>query len=64
MRAVTSLARLWGEQGWRGEARELLAPVYGSFTEGSDTADLKDAQGAARRVEADLTSEDSQNVPP
>ena len=43
MRAATSLARLWREQGRRGEARELLAPVYGSFTEGFDTSDLKDA---------------------
>jgi class 3 adenylate cyclase/predicted ATPase len=43
LRAATSLARLCGEQGRRGEARELLAPVYGSFTEGFDTADLKDA---------------------
>jgi class 3 adenylate cyclase/predicted ATPase len=44
LRAVTSLARLWGEQGRRGEARELLAPVYGWFTEGFDTADLKEAK--------------------
>jgi len=44
LRAATSLARLWREQGRRGEARELLAPVYGSFTEGFDTADLKDAK--------------------
>ena len=44
LRAVTSLARPWGEQGRRGEARELLAPVYGWFTEGFDTADLKDAK--------------------
>jgi predicted ATPase len=43
LRAATSLARLWGEQGRRGEARELLAPLYVSFTEGFDTADLKDA---------------------
>jgi predicted ATPase len=35
---------LWGEQGRRTEARELLAPVYGWFTEGFDTADLKDAK--------------------
>ena len=41
--AVTSLARLWQSQGKRQEARELLAPVYGWFTEGFDTADLKDA---------------------
>jgi predicted ATPase len=44
LRAATSLARLWGEQGRRGDARDLLAPVYGWFTEGFDTADLKDAK--------------------
>jgi predicted ATPase len=44
LRAATSLARLWGEQGRRDAARELLAPVYGWFTEGFDTADLKDAK--------------------
>jgi predicted ATPase len=44
LRAATSLARLWREQGRRGEARDLLAPLYGWFTEGFDTADLKDAK--------------------
>jgi class 3 adenylate cyclase/predicted ATPase len=44
LRAVTSLARLWGEQDRRAEARDLLAPVYGWFTEGFDTADLKEAK--------------------
>jgi predicted ATPase len=44
LRAATSLARLWGEQGRRAEAWDLLAPVYGWFTEGFDTADLKDAK--------------------
>jgi predicted ATPase len=44
LRAVTSLARLWGEQGRRTKAREFLAPVYGWFAEGFDTADLKDAK--------------------
>jgi predicted ATPase len=44
LRAATSLARLWGEQGRRAEARDLLAPVYGWFTEGFDTADLKNAK--------------------
>jgi class 3 adenylate cyclase/predicted ATPase len=44
LRAATSLARLWGEQGRRVEAQDLLAPVYGWFTEGFDTADLKDAK--------------------
>jgi len=43
LRAATSLARLWGEQGRRAEAHDLLAPVYGWFTEGFGTADLKDA---------------------
>jgi predicted ATPase len=43
LRAATSLARLWQSQGKRSEAYDLLAPVYGWFTEGFDTADLKDA---------------------
>ena len=43
LRAAISLARLWAEQDKRAEARNLLAPVYGWFTEGFDTADLKDA---------------------
>ena len=43
LRAATSLARLWREQGKRDEARDLLAPVYGWFTEGFDTLDLKEA---------------------
>jgi len=44
LRAAASLARLWAGQGRRAEARDLLAPVYGWFTEGFDTADLKDAR--------------------
>jgi predicted ATPase len=44
LRAATSLARLWRDQGRQGEARDLLAPVYASFTEGFDTADLKKAK--------------------
>ena len=44
LRAATSLARLWGDQGKREEARDLLAPVYGWFTEGFDTLDLKEAK--------------------
>jgi predicted ATPase len=44
LRAVTSLARLWQSQGKSAEARELLAPIYSWFTEGFDTADLKDAK--------------------
>jgi predicted ATPase len=44
LRAATSLARLWVDQGERQKARDLLAPIYGWFTEGFDTADLKDAK--------------------
>ena len=44
LRATTSLARLRGEQGRSAEARDLLAPVYRWFTEGFDTADLKEAK--------------------
>ena len=44
LRAASSLARLWQQQGKKSEARELLAPVYDWFTEGFDTADLKDAK--------------------
>ena len=53
LRAAMSMARLWREQGKRGEARNLLAPVYGWFTEGFDTLDLKEAKvllDAARRL--------------
>jgi predicted ATPase len=39
-----SLARLWQQQGKQAEARALLAPLYGWFTEGFDTADLQDAK--------------------
>jgi hypothetical protein len=42
LRATTSLARLWAEQGKPEAARELLAPIYGWFTEGFDTLDLKE----------------------
>jgi predicted ATPase len=44
LRAATSLARLWSRQDRRAEARELLASVYGWFTEGFATPDLKDAK--------------------
>ena len=44
LRAVVSLARLWREQGRRVVARELLAPVYGSFSSGLATADLSEAK--------------------
>jgi predicted ATPase len=44
LRAAMSLARLWQQQGQRAAARDLLAPVYGWFTEGFDTADLQEAK--------------------
>ena len=44
LRAVMSLARLWQFQGKTTQARDLLAPLYGWFREGFDTADLKDAK--------------------
>jgi predicted ATPase len=44
LRAATSLARLWQSQGKRQDAYDLLAPVYGWFTEGFDTLDLKEAK--------------------
>jgi predicted ATPase len=44
LRAATSLARLWRDQGKPEHAHELLALIYGWFTEGFDTADLKDAK--------------------
>ena len=44
LRAVRDLARLWGEQGQRAEAHDLLAPVYGWFTEGFETADLRETK--------------------
>ena len=51
-RAATSLARLWRDQGKREEARELLAPVCGWFTEGFDTRDLKEAKALLDELNA------------
>ena len=44
LRATMSLSRLWQNQGKKEEARQMLAEIYGWFTEGFDTADLKDAK--------------------
>ena len=44
LRAATSLAQLWAEERRRAEAYDLLAPVFGWFTEGFETADLTDAK--------------------
>jgi predicted ATPase len=51
LRATTSLARLLAKQGKRAEARTMLAEVYGWFTEGFDTADLKDAKALLDELE-------------
>ena len=51
LRSVTSLAHLWQRQGKRQEAHDLLAPVYNWFTEGFDTADLKDAKALLDALE-------------
>jgi predicted ATPase len=52
LRAAMSLARLWREQGRQQQAHELLAPVYGWFTEGFDTLDLKDAKALLDELHA------------
>ena len=50
LRAATSMARLWRDQGKPQQARELLAPVYGWFTEGFDTRDLKEAKALLEQI--------------
>jgi predicted ATPase len=52
LRASMSLARLWRDQGKVQQARELLAPVYGWFTEGFDTRDLKEAKALLDELHA------------
>jgi pentatricopeptide repeat protein len=52
LRAAMSLARLWRDQDKPQQARELLAPVYGWFTEGFDTRDLKDAKALLEELAA------------
>ena len=50
LRASMSLARLWRDQGKMSQARELLAPVYGWFSEGFDTRDLKEAKALLQEL--------------
>ena len=52
LRAAMSLARLWQQQGKCAEARELLAAIYGWFTEGFDTADLQEARALLQKLRA------------
>jgi predicted ATPase len=50
LRAAMSMARLWRDHGKRQRARDLLAPVYGWFTEGFDTLDLKEAKSLLEQL--------------
>jgi predicted ATPase len=52
LRAATSMARLWRDQGKLDQALDLLAPVYGWFTEGFDTLDLKEAKALLEELHA------------
>ena len=52
LRAAMSMARLWRDQGKRDEAHDLLAPIYGWFTEGFDTRDLKEAKALLDELHA------------
>jgi len=52
LRAAMSMARLWRDQGKRDEARDLLAPVYGWFTEGFETLDLKEVNALLDQLQA------------
>ena len=52
LRAAMSLARLWRDQHKVHQAREVLAPVYGWFTEGFDTRDLKEAKALLEELRA------------
>jgi predicted ATPase/class 3 adenylate cyclase len=60
LRAAASLARLWQQQGRQKNAHELLAPIYGWFSEGFDTADLIDAKELLSELSAEL--QDHQNA--
>jgi predicted ATPase len=50
LRAAMTLARLWRDQGKRQQARDVLAPIQGWFTEGLGTRDLKEAKGLLDRL--------------
>jgi predicted ATPase len=52
LRAAMSMARLWRDRGKRNDAGDLLAPVYGWFTEGFDTLDLKQAKALLGELHA------------
>ena len=64
LRAVTSLSRLWREQGKKEQAREMLAKIYAWFTEGFDTADLKAAKALLEELSAGGGSPTIGRTPP
>jgi len=57
LRAAMSMARLWCDQGKPQQARELLAPIYGWFTEGFDTRDLKDAKALLEELQSPVAAQ-------
>ena len=57
LRAATSLARLWSHSGKVREAIEVLAPVYGRFTEGFGTPDLKDAKALLNQLGQEVAAD-------
>jgi predicted ATPase len=63
LRAAMSLARLWRDQGKVQQARELLAPVYGWFTEGFDTRDLKEAKALLEELASSANRTAQQSCP-
>jgi predicted ATPase len=60
LRAVMSLSRLWQQQGKKEEARQMLADIYGWFTEGFDTKDLQEAKALLEELERATTLPGSQ----
>ncbi|MFN7944133.1 MAG: protein kinase [Blastocatellia bacterium] len=62
LRAVMSLARLWQRQGKAAEAQQMLAAIYGWFTEGFDTADLQDAKALLVELQTQVPSEQEQKL--
>ena len=57
LRAAMSMARLWRDQGKPQQARELLARIYGWFTEGFDTRDLKDAKMLLEELQSPVAAQ-------
>ena len=62
LRAAASLAKHWADQGRRDEGRDLLAPVYGCFTEGFDTLDLRAARCLLDKLEIRFSGGDSDGI--